>query len=57
VTHDDDLSHWHNRGAPHAGIAFCHLTKRTLGQFVEMLMLMPELVAAGEAIGQVQFPF
>ncbi len=57
MTHDDDSFHCHSRGAPHAGIAFCHPTKRTLGQFVEMLMLMPEPLAAGEVIGQVQFPF
>jgi len=55
VTHDDDFLRWHSRGVPHAGIACCHPMRRSLGQIVETLVLMHELLTQEEMIGQVQF--
>ena len=55
VTHDDDFLRWHSRRAPHAGIAYCHPQKRTMGQIVETLALMHKLLTREEMTGQVQF--
>jgi predicted nuclease of predicted toxin-antitoxin system len=55
VTHDDDFLRWHSRGVPHAGIAYCHLKRRSVGQIVETLALMHDLLTQEEMIGQVQF--
>lgn len=55
VTHDDDFLRWHSRGIPHAGIAYCHLHKHSLGEIVEMLALMHDLLEPEDMVGQVQF--
>lgn len=55
VTHDDDFLRWHSRGVPHAGIAYCRQEARSLGQIIEMLILMHDTLTPKEMIGQVQF--
>lgn len=55
VTHDDDFLRWHSRGVPHAGLVYCHPTRRSIGQLVESLTLMHKRLTREEMIGQVQF--
>lgn len=54
VTHDDDFLRWHSLGVPHAGIAYCRQEARSLGQIIEMLILMHDTLTPKEMIGQVQ---
>jgi len=55
VTHDDDFLRWHSRGVPHAGIAYCRQEAHSLGQIIEMLILMHDTLTPGEMMGQIQF--
>ena len=55
VTHDDDFLRWHSRGIPHAGIAYCHPEKRTIGQLVERLAAMHASLLPDEMVGKIQF--
>ena len=55
VTHDDDFLRWHSRGVPHAGIAYCRQETRSLGQIIEMLILMHDTLTPEEMMGQIQF--
>jgi len=55
VTHDADYLRWHSRGAEHSGIAYCHKDARSIGQIVETLRLVYELLRPEEMAGKVEF--
>ena len=55
ITHDADFLRLHARGTPHAGIAYCQKGSRTVGQLVETLRLMYELLTAVEMINRVEY--
>ena len=55
VTHDADFLRWHSRGVEHAGIAYCHKEARTVGQIIEMLLLIYELLGPEEMAGRVEY--
>lgn len=54
VTYDNDFLGLH-AAQPHAGIAYCAQGARTVGQIVDFLVLMHEVLDADEMTGQVQF--
>ena len=43
VTHDDDFLEIASRNINYAGIAYCHQGARTIGQIIEMLILIYEV--------------
>ena len=55
VTHDADLLRSPRCGQPHAGIAYVHKTRVTLGQIVLALVNLNYRRSAEEMIGQVEF--
>jgi uncharacterized protein with PIN domain len=55
VTHDDDLLRLHHEGLSHAGIAFCHPRRRSIGEIVLALTDLWRKHSAEEMEGQVQF--
>lgn len=55
VTHDDDFLNLHALGTPHAGIAYCRCGARTIGEMVQMLVLIYELMLPDEMTGEVVY--
>ena len=55
ITHDDDFLRWHARGIPHAGIAYSHLQKRSIGELVRKLVQLWRIRSAEEMEGTVEF--
>jgi hypothetical protein len=55
VTHDDDFVHLHHSGINHAGIAYCDQKRRSIGQILQTLILMWEVLEPPDMINQVEF--
>lgn len=56
VTHDADfLRLAAAEEVDHAGIAYCHQNKRTVGEIVRTLILIYELMSPDEMRGQVEY--
>jgi uncharacterized protein with PIN domain len=55
VTHDDDYLRLAGRGFPHAGIAYCHPQRRTIGQFVRGLVALWRNLSQEEMHGHVEY--
>ncbi|MEX2120593.1 MAG: DUF5615 family PIN-like protein [Pirellulales bacterium] len=55
VTHDDDFVAFHAQGIAHAGIAFCHQRKYSVGEHLRMLLLLHACYTAEEMIGRVEY--
>lgn len=55
VTHDDDVTELHHYGAAHAGFTYCAPRRRTIGQLVEALMLIYEVMEAEESVGRLEY--
>ncbi len=55
VTDDYDFLRFASTSGDHAGIAFCHKGRVTIGQIVEGLSLIHGALAAEEMIGHVEF--
>jgi hypothetical protein len=55
VTHDDDFLNLHTRGISHAGIAYCQCGARTIGEMVQMLVLIYELMSVDEMMGKIVY--
>jgi predicted nuclease of predicted toxin-antitoxin system len=55
VTHDSDFLRLHQRQEPHAGIVYCQHGSRTIGQIITGLVVIYEILEAGEMAGQVEF--
>ncbi|NEO42927.1 MAG: hypothetical protein F6J98_16800 [Moorea sp. SIO4G2] len=55
VTHDDDFLKLAVTNPNHSGIAYCHQTKRSLGQIIETLVLIYEVYTPEDMIDRVEF--
>lgn len=55
VTHDADFLRYHAQGIAHAGIAYCQKGSRTIGEMVETLRLMSEVMASTEVENTVEY--
>jgi hypothetical protein len=40
VIFDPDYLAFHQAGTPHAGIAWCHATKHSIGELIRLLVLL-----------------
>jgi predicted nuclease of predicted toxin-antitoxin system len=56
VTNDPDFLQHHEAQTEHAGIAFCEQTSRTIGQLVEGLVLIYEVLEPSDMVGRVEYP-
>ena len=54
-TQDRDFLRIHAAGMPHAGIAFCHQQTRTIGQIIDSLRLIWEVLEPSEMESRVEF--
>ena len=54
VTHDSDFLGI-AAGAQHAGIAYCHRERRSLGQIIRRLILLWEVYEPGEMKNRIEF--
>jgi len=55
VTHDSDFLRLHNQGVPHAGIVYCHLRERTIGQLLRALTRVSRCRTPEDMRGRVEF--
>ena len=55
VTHDAGFINRANQTPTHPGIAYCAMNSRSVGQVVEMLILMFEVYTSEEMEGSVQY--
>jgi hypothetical protein len=55
VTHDDDFCRLNAAGHEHAGIAYCHRQKYSLGELLRILLLLHACYDAAEMRGQLEF--
>jgi hypothetical protein len=55
VTHDEDFLKIAAAGARHAGIAYCHQDKHSLGELIEVLVLLWELGEPGGMQDRVEY--
>jgi hypothetical protein len=55
VTHDDDFVRHHAAGARHSGIAYCHQAKYSLGELLQMLLLLNAAYQSNEMLGRIEF--
>lgn len=55
VTHDAGFIKRANQTSTHAGLAYCAMNSRSVGQVVEMLILMFEVYSSEEMAGRVQY--
>ena len=52
---DKDFLRIHATGTPHAGIAYCHRKSRSIGQIIDGLVLIWELLERDEMENRVEF--
>lgn len=55
VTQDSDFLRYHAQGVQHAGIAYCKKDSRTIGQIVEALYLMYEVMTPEEMKNKIEY--
>jgi len=55
VTHDSDFLRLHAAGILHAGIAYCRQQSRRIGDIVDGLLLIWEILEPGEMLNRVEF--
>jgi len=55
VTHDDDFVVLHQRGIGHSGIAYCSLNRRSIGEILNTLVLIWEVLELEEMKNQLEF--
>jgi hypothetical protein len=55
ITHDTDFLVLNAAGVPHAGIAYCHPGKYTLGDLLRALVLVWEVYESEELHGRVEY--
>src|SRR5207245_10926666 len=55
VTYDNDYLRFHAQGMLHPGIAYCPPQTRSIGQIIEMLLLMWEIMTPEEMRNRVEF--
>ena len=55
VTHDDDFLVLHSRGVRHAGIAYSHQGSRSVGELLQLLLLVHECFTPEEMENRLEF--
>ena len=55
VTYDTDFLRLHDRGVPHAGIAYSPKGKRTIGELIQGLVMIAECLAPEDMKNHVEF--
>ncbi len=55
VTHDAGFIQRARQAPAHPGVAYCQMNSRSVGQVVEMLILMFEVYSSEEMAGRVQY--
>lgn len=55
VTHDADFLRFAGRTTDHPGIAYCAPATRSMGEIIERLILVYEVLRAGDMRGRVEF--
>ncbi len=55
VTHDSDFLHLRWKTTPHAGIAYCAMGSRSVGQMVRTLALMAEVLSTEDMANRLEF--
>jgi hypothetical protein len=55
VTHDADFLRYHSQGITHSGIAYCQKGARTMGQLIETLRLMYEILTPEEMANTIEY--
>jgi predicted nuclease of predicted toxin-antitoxin system len=55
VTHDADFLRFASENSDHPGIAYCHKTRRSIGEIVRSLILIFEAMTPEEMTGRVEF--
>ncbi|HSB10177.1 MAG TPA: DUF5615 family PIN-like protein [Blastocatellia bacterium] len=55
VTHDEDYLRLHAGGRSHAGIAFCRQGKRSIGEMLETLFLIYDVMSSDEMENKVVY--
>jgi hypothetical protein len=55
VTFDPDFLALHNNGVPHEGIAWCPATKYSIGQLIQMLVLLHGVADRDAMRGRVEY--
>jgi uncharacterized protein with PIN domain len=55
VTHDDDFLRMHVSGAEHSGVAYSHRQKYSIGQLLQMLLLLDASYRLDEMRGRVEY--
>lgn len=55
ITHDEDFLRIAMAGTPHAGIAYCHLESRSVGQMIASLLLIRDCLTIDEMQNHVEF--
>ena len=55
VTHDDDFLILHNQGISHAGIAYCHQHRRSIGYMVRVLTALSSRATPEEMVNRLEF--
>jgi hypothetical protein len=55
VTHDRDFPRWHAAGLRHIGIAYCYQQKYSVGEMVQILLVMRDCLSAEEMQDTLEF--
>jgi hypothetical protein len=55
VTHDADFLRYHSQGITHSGIAYCQKGARTMGQLIETLRLIYEILTPEEMANTIEY--
>lgn len=55
VTHDQDFLRKHQQGVTHAGIVYCHLRSRSVGEILRSLVLIWEILTPQEMEDHVEY--
>jgi predicted nuclease of predicted toxin-antitoxin system len=55
VTHDPDFLRISGSGVEHCGIVYCHKTALSIGEVIEGLILVHEVLTPEEMVGRVEY--
>ncbi len=55
VTHDPDFLRLHREGVDHAGIAYCPIGSRSVGEMIRSLVLIAEVLSTEDMTCSVEF--
>lgn len=55
VTHDSDFLVYASQSTDHAGIVYCQMRTRSVGEILRSLILLYEVYTAHETVGRVEY--